>query len=123
MFQEGRAIDSSPFKMSIANHQKNMKISPHQKTTSIFCLTILGIFTASNSCLAWDGIDPKKNSSVEIEAGNLVREGAIIDFYDSADGNYHTGKVVLMNASSNATELTVEDFTENHKERFFLMNE
>ena len=101
-----------------------MKISPRKKITSLFLsATIISLFLASNSSFAWDGMDPKKNSSIEIEAGNLVREGSIIDFYDSADGNYHTGKVLTMNAASHATELTIEDFTEKHKERFFLMNE
>ncbi len=93
-----------------------MKISPRIVTT------IFATFFTTSYCFAWDGIDPKKNSAIEIEAGNLVREGSIINFFDSADGNYHTGKVLTMNSGSNATELTIEDFTEKHKERFFLMN-
>lgn len=101
-----------------------MKITPQKKFLTISSFTVfLSIFLGTNNCLAWDGIDPKNNSSIEIEAGNLVREGSIIDFYDTADGNYHTGKVLIMNSAVHATELTIEDFTDKHKERFFLMND
>lgn len=101
-----------------------MKNTPNKKFVTIFFLAIIiGTAITSKTCFAWDGIDPKKNSTIQIDAGNLVREGSTIDFYDSLDGNYHTGKVLTMNSVSHATELTIEDFTENHKERFFLMNE
>lgn len=101
-----------------------MTTSPQKKLVAkIFFPTLLCLALANNNSLAWDGIDPKKNSAIEIEAGNLVREGSIIDFYDSSDGNYHTGKVVMMNSVAHATEITIDDFTEKHKERFFLMNE
>jgi len=124
VFQEGRAIDSPPFKLSITNHQKVMKNSPQKKFVAVIpFLAIFSFLLNSSFCFAWDGLDPKKNSAIEIESGNLVREGMIIDFFDSADGNYHTGKVLMMNYASHATELTIEDFTEKHKERFFLMNE
>ncbi len=124
VFQEGRAIDSSPFKLSTTNHQKIMKISPPKKIIAAILLSaIFNFLLTSNFCFAWDGMDPKKNSSIEIESGNLVREGSIINFFDSSDGNYHTGKVLIRNSSSHVTELTIEDFTEKHQERFFLMNE
>ncbi len=101
-----------------------MKLSSHyKKKTKISLITALFFFYQICPALAWEGVDIKTNSSVQIEAGNLVREGSIIDFFDSIDGNYHTGKVLTMNSASNATELTIEDFTNKHKERFFLMNE
>ncbi len=101
-----------------------MKLTNHYKKTSETALVLVCIFLLQNeTALAWDGIDLKNNSAIQIESGNLVREGSIIDFFDSTDGNYHSGKVLIMNSASNATELTIEDFTEKHKERFFLMND
>lgn len=97
-----------------------MQNTPCRKLFFVASYTLLFV---SNSCLAWDGIDPKKNSIIQIESGNLVREGEIIDFYDSSDGNYHTGKVLIMNSVSHGTELTIEDFTTKHQERFFLMSD
>ena len=91
--------------------------------TKIFLPTFFSLFLANSTSLAWDGIEPKTNSAIKIESGNLVREGSIIDFYDSSDGNYHTGKVVMVNSVAHATELTIEDFAHKNKERLFLMNE
>ncbi|NBV06455.1 MAG: hypothetical protein EBS06_04375 [Proteobacteria bacterium] len=101
-----------------------MRTSPQQKFYPIIFFSTLIIFlTFSKSLFAWDGIDIKKNSTITIETGNLVREGSIIDFYDSADGNYHTGKVITMNSVSRGSEILIEDFTNNHQERNFLMEE
>lgn len=101
-----------------------MKITPHKKSSvKILAFTITIIFFNIHPSLAWDGMDVKQNSTITIETGNLVREGSIIDFFDSVDGNYHTGKVLMMNSVSHGTELTIEDFTNKHKERLFLMRD
>ena len=96
---------------------KNMKFAP-----LLISSFLLLISTASTS-LAWDGVDMKRNSTIEIQSGNLVREGSFIDFFDSSDGNYHAAKVLTTNSVSNGTEIVIEDMTENHKERTFIMNQ
>lgn len=101
-----------------------MKITPTKFFTAKKIFTFSAVFLLpSHSSFAWDGIDLKKNSTVTIESGNFVREGSIIDFYDSDDGNYHTGRILIMNSVSRGTEITIEDFTAKNKERVFLMNE
>lgn len=39
---------------------------------------------------AWDGYDWNRSSLIEIEKGNLVREGEQIEFYDWSKGEYET---------------------------------
>ncbi len=93
------------------------------KRHSRFFLALAFLTLTSNPCLAWDGIDMKRNASIEITTGNLVREGSFIDFYDSSDGNYHTAKVISVSAISHGTEVVVEDLTEKHQQRTFIMQE
>ncbi|MDX2082499.1 MAG: DUF5334 family protein [Rickettsiales bacterium] len=102
-----------------------MKHSPQNslQKLAITILTIAELIFSNSPCFAWDGIDVKKNSTIQIESGNLVREGSTIEFFDSADGDYHTGRVIMMNEVSHATELKIEDFSQNHQERNFLMSE
>jgi len=78
-------------------------------------------FTTIKNSLAWDGVDQNRNSPIEIGPGNLVREGLVIDFYDSSE--LHTGRVITMNEIGNGTELVVADFNENNEERTFIMRE
>lgn len=50
---------------------------------SIIMLLIIPAFV-----LAWEGYDYKKGSYIEIERGNLVREGETIEIYDYSNGTY-----------------------------------
>ncbi len=68
---------------------------------------------------AWEGINIKNNSLVEIGSGNLVREGLIIEFYE--DGELHTGRIVTMNETSGGTELVIEDLSKENKEKTLVM--
>lgn len=47
----------------------------------------------ASPALAWDGFDWESGGYVEIEDGNLVREGEDIEFYDYNEGEYRTGTV------------------------------
>lgn len=60
-------------------------------------------------CLAWDGYDYDRSSSVEIERGNLVRSGNDIEFYDYGDGSYHQAEVQDINRYANEVEVEVYD--------------
>ncbi len=94
-----------------------MKISPIRK---IF--TILIIFFVSKSAYAWTGYDYDNKTEIEIGQGNLVREGLLIQFYDSKADNYHTAKVSFMDSIAGGTRIQLQDL-DTKKERTFIMSE
>jgi len=94
------------------------------KTTRFFHLLILFSFFFisffTDDAQAWSGYDFDKKTEIDIGQGNLVREGNVIQFYDTADDNFRTAKVVMMQSIANGTELTVLDL-DSKKERVFVM--
>lgn len=84
-----------------------------------FITVILLFFSIINNSFAWEGVNFETNTPIEIGAGNLVREGLIIEFYE--DGNLHNGRVLMMNEDSGGTELLIEDLDDNHREKTFIM--
>lgn len=66
--------------------------------------------------IAWDGFDYEKGSYIEIEKGNLVREGETIEIYDYSDGTYKEVEV----ESVNSDEVEVYD-SESGEYRTFEM--
>ena len=92
-----------------------MKISPLAKI--FFVATI--IFQPA-STWAWSGYDYDNKTQIEIGPGNLVREGLIIQFYDSKIDNYHTAKVLFVDEIAGGTRIQLEDL-DLKKERTFLM--
>ncbi len=95
-----------------------MKTS-HQK----LLISILTIFlTSSKSALAWNGYDYDNKTEVEIGPGNLVREGLVIQFYDSKADNYHTAKVLFMDSVAGGTRIQLQDL-DVKKERVFIMRD
>ena len=59
----------------------------------ILCCLVLCI---SSLTLAWDGYDWESGNYVEIEDGNLVREGEEIEIYDWETGEYKDVEVELL---------------------------
>lgn len=59
--------------------------------------------------LAWDGYDYNNGTSVDIEKGNLVREGEEIEFFDYSAGEYRGGTVQEINRYGSSVEVVVED--------------
>lgn len=94
-----------------------MKISPHKKT---FCAIFASFFLNINPALAWNGYDYDNKTSIEIGPGNLVREGSMIQFYDSKKDNYVTAKILFMDSVAGGTRIQLEDL-DSKKERTFIM--
>jgi hypothetical protein len=93
------------------------------KKISPIIIALISFFTLySFNSFSWDGIDLENNSTIDISSGNLVREGNIIDFFDTDSGNIHTGMVKSFVSVSNGVELIIEDYNTN-SERTFLMQE
>lgn len=77
------------------------------------------MFKPINS-LAWEGIDYENKTSIDIPVGNLVREGYIIQFYETKSDNFRTAKVVFIQSVSMGTEIEIFDL-DSKKTRFFIM--
>lgn len=75
----------------------------------------------SQSALAWSGYDFEGKTEVEIQTGELVREGLVIQFYDLSDDQYHSGKVLYMESVPEGTRIQIEDM-DIGQERIFIMN-
>ena len=69
---------------------------------------------------AWSGYDYETKTEIDIGQGNLVREGSLIQFYDSKDDNFHTAKINFMQSSAGGIEVNLLDL-DTKKERNFVM--
>ena len=69
----------------------------------------LSLFFALQSANAWDGYDYEKGTYVEIDKGNLVREGETIEIYDYEDGEYNDVEVENIDNYGSTVEVEVYD--------------
>jgi hypothetical protein len=74
-------------------------------------LALFITLASTHSSVAWDGQDVETGEGVEIEKGQLVREGEAIEFFDAKTGEYHEGEVSGITRSGGTVELEVEDST------------
>lgn len=72
--------------------------------------------------LAWDGYDYEEGNYIEIEEGNLVREGEEIEIYDYSDGEYKYVEVEEVDSYGGTTEVEVYDY-ETGEYRTFEMED
>ena len=92
------------------------------KKNLILIIKIFLIFFLNQSFLiAWDGYDFDNKTSIEIAPGNLVREGNIIQFYETKSDNFRTGKILFMQSVALGTEIELIDLV-SKKNRVFIMN-
>ena len=70
----------------------------------------------------WDGYDYDNKTEVEIGSGNLVREGSMIQFYESKSDNYHTARVLFVEDIAGGTRVQVLDL-DTRKERTLTMRQ
>ncbi len=69
----------------------------------------LSLSLISISAFSWNGYDYDKGSYIEIEKGNLVREGEEIEYYDYESGEYKYGEVESINSYGSSVEVEVYD--------------
>lgn len=96
-----------------------MKISSQKKL--LIAVATFFLFGASQ-CYAWNGYDYDNKTEIEIGPGNTVREGLIIQFYDSKIDNFHTAKVLFMDQAPGGTRIQLQDL-DSKKERTFIMQD
>lgn len=77
------------------------------KVVSIFA--VLSLF-ASPSSQAWDGFDYEEGAYIEIDEGNLVREGEEIEYFDYEDAEYKYATVEAMDGTGFGVELEIYDY-------------
>jgi hypothetical protein len=103
------------------NHFKEKNF--FKKTRSLLNLAVfLAFFLNSKQLHAWTGFDYVNKTTIDIGQGNLVREGLVIQFYDSKDDNFHTAKILFINEVASGTEIQLKDL-DTKKERTFLMQQ
>lgn len=93
----------------------------NMKRLLIRSLCSLGL-VAAIPAWSWDGYDYENGSFVEIEKGNLVREGREIEFYDWGSGEYRTGEVQSIRRYGSSVEVEIED-DETGETRTFEMDD
>jgi hypothetical protein len=80
------------------------------------------MFLFSYPAFAWDGYDYEEGNYIEIEEGNLVREGEEIEIYDYSDGEYKYVTVEEIDSYGGTTEVEVYDY-ETGEYRTFEMED
>ena len=78
-----------------------------KKIGSIFVL----IFINFSIYGEWNGYDWDSGSYVDIESGNLVREGQDIEIYDWGTGSYSDVEVTDINSFGSGAEVEVYDYS------------
>ena len=59
--------------------------------------------------LSWDGYDYDEGTYVEIDDGNLVREGETIEIYDYGSGEYKDVEVESITGTGSGAEVEIYD--------------
>ena len=82
--------------------------------------SIISLSFFAKKAQAWSGYDYDTKTEIDIGQGNLVREGSLIQFYDSKDDNFHTARINFMQSSAGGIEMNLLDL-DTKKERNFVM--
>lgn len=72
-------------------------------------ITGLAAVVFNMPAVAWDGQDVDSGTDVEIDSGNLVREGEDIEIYDHDAGEYRNVTVESVTTSGFGAEVEVYD--------------
>ncbi len=113
LIKSGREINKLP-------PQKSTMFSFISKKTVFFALTFGAFSIELKPAIAWSGYDYDEKTTIEIEPGNLVREGLLIQFYDHKLDKYHAAKITFVDSVSDGTRIQLEDL-DSRKERTFIM--
>lgn len=90
------------------------------KKLKILTFTIFTLLLTNQNSFAWSGYDFENKIDIDIESGNLVREGLTFQFYDSKTDNYHNAKVLFLEEGIGGQNLQVFDY-ETKQTRTFIM--
>jgi len=88
----------------------------------LFVIFFTFLFFTIRNTYAWTGYDYESKTEIEISEGNLVREGMVFQFYESKIDNYHTAKVLFIDAVAGGTKIQLQEL-DSDKERTFIMKD
>jgi hypothetical protein len=88
----------------------------------LFSILFFSSLLCTETAVAWTGYDYDNKTEIEIGQGNLVREGMVIQFYDSKIDNFHTGKVLFLDETAGGSRIQIQDL-DTKKERTFIMRD
>jgi len=71
---------------------------------------------------AWDGYDYERGAYIEIDKGNLVRQGQEIEYYDYSSGEYKSGDVESISGSGSSVEVEIYDHDTGEHRTFDMEN-
>ena len=78
-------------------------------------------FLIANTLYAWNGYDYENGSFIEIDKGELVREGESVEFYDYDSSDYISMDIESMEKMGNNVEIIGTD-SETGESRTFEMD-
>lgn len=88
--------------------------------TKKLLITLFSILLISQNAYSWNGYDYDNKTEVEIASGNLVREGMVIQFYDSKTDKYHTAKILELDDSFKGSRIKLHDL-DSKRDRILIM--
>ncbi len=91
----------------------------HFKKLFSLCVFLLAL-NSPNLALAWAGFEEATNTAIDIPAGNLVRVGREVDFFDFKTNNYHQGEIIFMEDIFSGTRLEIKDLETNERRIFYM---
>jgi hypothetical protein len=113
----------TPFTKKVFSLFKNQSPNPLKKFCFLgFVSVFLSELLFTNSAFAWSGYDFENRTAIEIDSGNLVREGQVIQFYDLNADDFYSAQVIMMESAPGGVRITVDDL-DNKKKRTLIMNE
>jgi hypothetical protein len=83
-------------------------------------LTFFFVLFIETQLYAWDGYDWANSSSVQIDKGELVREGESVEFYDYGSSEYRSIDIDSIETTGDNVEITGID-SETGEQRTFEM--
>lgn len=86
-------------------------------------LYLIVLLLVPTSGFAWNGYDYEKGSYVEIEKGNLVRQGKDIEVYDYSTGQYNDVEVQAIRGYGSSTELDVYNYNSGEYRTLYMDRE
>ena len=81
-------------------------------------LIILILLVIPSVAPSWDGYDWERGSYIEIDKGNLVREGRDIEIFDHNTGEYKDVEVQSIHRYGNSVEIEVHDYSTGEQRNF-----
>ena len=115
-------IKKKKIKVSLSIFTAKCNLYGKNINTKIFNMNKKTLLLSSLLCIssissAWDGYDYNSGTYIEIDRGNLVREGSDIEYFDYGTG-YQYGEVTNIDSYGSSVEVEVYDYNSGEYRTF-----